>query len=217
MSDARVRSTTDPEAKLYRKGPGMEAKLAFLGHALMENRSGLLVEACLTQANGHAERLAALAMIERRASRWCVRLRRNVARTASSNGGCRRSPKARGPCTQVTLVVQSCRPSASCRCERRQVPARSATPICPCTMQPFPVIALSPCCSAGSLIRSSQTAGKGTGCLRLGVGQSRRISGTSNQQAVVNLNTRGRTIAATPRLGQGEISSRARNETEGFR
>ena len=62
-------STTDAEAKIYRKGPGMEAKLAFLGHALMENHSGLLVDACLTQANGHAERTAALAMIEPRADR----------------------------------------------------------------------------------------------------------------------------------------------------
>ena len=62
-------STTDPDAKLYRKGPGMEAKLAFLGHALMENRSGLIVDACLTPANGHAERVAALAMIEPRADR----------------------------------------------------------------------------------------------------------------------------------------------------
>ena len=42
----------------------MEAKLAFLGHALMENRSGLIVDACLTPADGHAERNAALAMIE---------------------------------------------------------------------------------------------------------------------------------------------------------
>ena len=68
-SNATHASTTDPDAKLYRKGPGMEAKLAFLGHALMENRNGLLVDACLTQAGGHAERLAALAMIEKRADR----------------------------------------------------------------------------------------------------------------------------------------------------
>jgi IS5 family transposase len=60
-------STTDPDAKLYRKGLGMEAKLAFLGHALMENRSGLVAAACVTQANSHAERVAALAMIEARA------------------------------------------------------------------------------------------------------------------------------------------------------
>ena len=66
-TNATHASTTDPEAKLYRKGPGMEARLAFLGHALMENRCGLIVDACLTQASGHAERLAALAMIEKRA------------------------------------------------------------------------------------------------------------------------------------------------------
>jgi transposase len=57
-------STTDPDARLYRKGPGKEAKLSFIGHGLMENRSGLLVDACLTQADGHAERVAALHMIE---------------------------------------------------------------------------------------------------------------------------------------------------------
>jgi transposase len=68
-SNATHASTTDPAAKLYRKGPGMEAKLAFLGHALMENRCGLIVRACLTQANGHAERLAALAMVEQHADR----------------------------------------------------------------------------------------------------------------------------------------------------
>jgi transposase len=62
-------SRTDPEARLYRKGPGKEAKLCFMGHALMENRSGLIVDACLTEANGYAERVAALAMIEPRADR----------------------------------------------------------------------------------------------------------------------------------------------------
>jgi transposase len=62
-------STTDPEARLYRKGPGKEAKLCFIGHALMENRNGLVVDACLTSAGGHAERVAALHMIEPRADR----------------------------------------------------------------------------------------------------------------------------------------------------
>ena len=46
-----------------------EAKLCFMGHALMENRNGLIVDACLTEANGHAERIAALHMIEPRADR----------------------------------------------------------------------------------------------------------------------------------------------------
>ena len=62
-------STTDPDARLYRKGPGKEAKLCFIGHGLMENRYGLLVDACLTPADGHAERVAALHMIEPRADR----------------------------------------------------------------------------------------------------------------------------------------------------
>ncbi len=62
-------STTDADARLYRKGPGKEAKLCFMGHALMENRSGLLIGTCLTRADGHAERVAALALIEPHAER----------------------------------------------------------------------------------------------------------------------------------------------------
>ncbi|CDZ41073.1 ISXoo14 transposase [Neorhizobium galegae bv. officinalis] len=62
-------STTDPDARLYRKGKGKEAKLCFMGHGLMENRHGLLVDACLTEASGHAERVAALHMVEPRADR----------------------------------------------------------------------------------------------------------------------------------------------------
>ena len=63
------RSTTDPDARLYRKGPGMEAILCFIGHGLMENRSGLLVDARLTRVSGHAERLAAVDMVQHRADR----------------------------------------------------------------------------------------------------------------------------------------------------
>jgi transposase len=62
-------STTDPDARLYRKGAGREARLGFIGHALMENRNGLVVDACLTRADGHAERIAALHMIEPHAER----------------------------------------------------------------------------------------------------------------------------------------------------
>jgi transposase len=68
-SNVTHRSTTDPDARLYRKGPGMEAKLCFIGHGLMENRSGLIVDARLTRVSGHAERLAALDMIQCRADR----------------------------------------------------------------------------------------------------------------------------------------------------
>ena len=62
-------STTDPQARLYKKGKGKEAKLCFMGHGLMENRHGLLVDACLTFADGHAERVAALHMVEPLADR----------------------------------------------------------------------------------------------------------------------------------------------------
>ena len=65
LSNETHASTTDPDALLYRKGAGMAAKLCFIGHALMENRSGLVVDAELTRASGHAERLAALAMVDR--------------------------------------------------------------------------------------------------------------------------------------------------------
>jgi transposase len=60
-------STTDPDAKLYRKGNGQAAKLCYMGHALMENRSGLVVQAVLTQASGTAERDAAIAMLDQHA------------------------------------------------------------------------------------------------------------------------------------------------------
>jgi transposase len=56
-------STTDPEAKLFRKGRGKEAKLCFLGHLVMENRHGLLVDGRVSEANGTAERDLAQAML----------------------------------------------------------------------------------------------------------------------------------------------------------
>jgi transposase len=56
-------STTDPEARLFKKGPGQQARMAFMGHLLMENRHRLVVGACLTQASGTAERDAAQALV----------------------------------------------------------------------------------------------------------------------------------------------------------
>jgi hypothetical protein len=57
-------STTDPDARLFRKGAGKEAKLCHMGHLMTENRNGLIVDARLTEANGTAERATALDMIE---------------------------------------------------------------------------------------------------------------------------------------------------------
>jgi IS5 family transposase len=56
-------STTDPDARLYKKSYGKESKLAYLGHALVENRNGLIAAAMATQADGYAEREAALLML----------------------------------------------------------------------------------------------------------------------------------------------------------
>jgi len=64
-SNATHASVTDPEARLYKKSAGTGATLCFIGHTLMENRHGLIVQTEMTQADGHAERRAALAMIHR--------------------------------------------------------------------------------------------------------------------------------------------------------
>ncbi|MBE0455801.1 MAG: IS5 family transposase, partial [Roseovarius sp.] len=64
-SNATHASTTDPDARLYKKSPGTGAVLCFMGHALMENRHGFVVQGDLTQADGHAERRAALDMVHR--------------------------------------------------------------------------------------------------------------------------------------------------------
>jgi transposase len=66
-ANATHASVTDPDARLYKKAPGAAATLCFMGHTLMENRNGLVVQADLTHADGHGERNAALDMINRHA------------------------------------------------------------------------------------------------------------------------------------------------------
>jgi transposase len=65
-SNETHQSTTDPDARLYKKSYGKESKLAYLGHALVENRNGLIAAAMVTRADGHAERDAALLMLDER-------------------------------------------------------------------------------------------------------------------------------------------------------
>jgi transposase len=64
-SNATHASTTDPEARLARKGPGREAKLSYAGHVLIDNRHALVVDATATAATGTAEREVAVAMAAR--------------------------------------------------------------------------------------------------------------------------------------------------------
>lgn len=62
-SNRTHQSTTDPDARLYKKSNGSEAKMSYLGHTLMENRNGLMVGAVVTLATGTAEREAATALV----------------------------------------------------------------------------------------------------------------------------------------------------------
>jgi transposase len=62
-------SATDPDARLYKKAQGREARLGYLGHVLMEHRSGLIVRTHVTPADGYGERDAALVMVEQRPGR----------------------------------------------------------------------------------------------------------------------------------------------------
>ena len=65
-SNETHQSTTDPEARLYKKGDGQPAKLCYMGHALIENRNGLVVGGIISQATGTAERQTALDLIDGR-------------------------------------------------------------------------------------------------------------------------------------------------------
>ncbi|WP_422393094.1 hypothetical protein MTBGP_11950 [Moorella thermoacetica] len=65
FSNATHRSTTDPEARLFRKGPGKEAKLSYLAHNLIDVRSGVILGATATLANGSLERPTTLEMLKK--------------------------------------------------------------------------------------------------------------------------------------------------------
>ena len=73
-ANATHRSTTDPDARLYKKTRGSESRLSYLGHVLLEHRSGLIVDATVTPADGYGERDAALTMIERLRGRHRITL-----------------------------------------------------------------------------------------------------------------------------------------------
>lgn len=73
-SNQTHQSTTDPQARLYKKGDGQPARLCYMGHALMENRHGLVTDGGVTLATGTAEREATLAMLDRRGGRRRITL-----------------------------------------------------------------------------------------------------------------------------------------------
>ena len=84
-----MKHTTDPDARLIREGLGKEAKLCPMGHIMIENRHGLIVDARLTEANGTAEREAALDMIKDKAGRGSTIGADKNYDTADFVAGCR--------------------------------------------------------------------------------------------------------------------------------
>lgn len=117
-------STTDPDAKLYRKATGQPSRIAFMGHVLMENRNGLVIGATLTPATGTAEREAALALVDRLGAKRRITLgadkaydaREFVAACASA-----RSPRT-SPSMSMSTRTASCVEALSMRA-RRGIPA----------------------------------------------------------------------------------------------
>jgi transposase len=112
-------SRTDPQARLYRKGPGKEAKLAHLGHALGENRHGMVMAISVTEANGTAERSAACAMLDELRTRHGVQPKTLGADKGYDDGEFFRDVEARHIEPHVPLVGQPKDPAAESHHRRR--------------------------------------------------------------------------------------------------
>lgn len=102
-SNATHSSTTDPYARLYRKGRGKPAQLCYMGHVLMENRNGLAVAAQVTPANGFAEREVALTMVN---AAGCSR-RQHLGPTRPTTPGAFGKPWRIGDLLRIQLCAMS--------------------------------------------------------------------------------------------------------------
>lgn len=102
-------SKTDPETRLYRKGFGREAKLSHMGHALIENRNGLVVDAEVTEASGTAERDAALTMLQRERKRRDKKARKGRNDQRKKNRKGRRLTVAADKAYDTKDFVRRCR------------------------------------------------------------------------------------------------------------
>ena len=121
-------STSDPDARLYRKGPGQTAKLAYMGHVMMENRHGLAVDTRLTLATGTAEREAALAMAEARPGNRRITVGADKS-LPSRKRGPTMPPGSSQPCASATPPRMSLRTPATGA--RRSTAAPPAIPVTP--------------------------------------------------------------------------------------
>jgi transposase len=113
-SNATHRSTTDPEARLYRKGAGQPAKLCHMGHALTENRHGLIMAVTVTEANGRAEPTAALELLDELRERQGIGAR-TVGEDRGYDGGPHLLELERRGITPHTAMVKTARDPATIR------------------------------------------------------------------------------------------------------
>lgn len=136
-------STTDPDAKLYRKGDSQESRLCYIGHVLMENRNGLAVAGDVTQATGRAERETALDLVDRH------RLSKRRITVGGDKGSmwkalCMLCANAKSPRTSPLTVI--CPRPAS----RARPPSMDAPYVMPVTTSANAAANGSKKCSAGS-------------------------------------------------------------------
>lgn len=118
-TNATHQSTTDPEARLYRKGAGQESKLAHLGHALGENRHGLILGITVTEANGTAERTAAVDLLDELETRPAIRPRALGRDKGDDGGEYFRAVEARGVEPHGAMIEQRRRDVAEVRPKER--------------------------------------------------------------------------------------------------
>jgi transposase len=123
-SNATHRSRTDPEAKLHRKGLGKEAKLSHMGHALTENRHGLILAVGATEASGTAERAAALELLDELTATHAVRPATLGADKGYDDGQFFRDVESRQVEPHVPLVHEPRDPATAPAKDRAKVEAR---------------------------------------------------------------------------------------------
>ena len=112
-------SRTEPEAKLYRKGRGKEAKLSHMGHVLSENRNGLIVGVVASEANGTAECAAALELVDEAKATHAVTPKTLGADKGFDSGQFYLDLEARGIEPHVPLVKEPRDPAAVPQKKRR--------------------------------------------------------------------------------------------------
>ena len=123
-SNATHRSTTDGEARLYRKGDGQPARLCHMGHAITENRNGLIMAVMVTEANGRAEPAAAIELLDKLRERHRVRVKTVGEDRGYDSGPHLLELERRGITPHVAMLNKTRDPTTVRPCERERYAAR---------------------------------------------------------------------------------------------